>query len=63
MDFIIILIFSLFQQKICETGQIRALILHVYRMELFQAVISGLVYFQIQTLSNVNPVLLRNLPF
>jgi hypothetical protein len=26
MDFIIILIFSLFQLKICENGQIRALI-------------------------------------
>ena len=48
------LIFSLFQLKICETGQIRALILHVYRMGLFQTVISGLIYFQIQTLSNVN---------
>ena len=54
MDFIIILIFSLFQLKICETGQIRALILHVYRMGLLQTVISGLIYFQIQTLSNVN---------
>jgi hypothetical protein len=54
MDFIIILIFSLYQLKICETGQIRALILHVYRMGLFQTVISGLIYFQIQTLSNVN---------
>ena len=54
MDFIIILIFSFFQLKICETGQIRALILHVYRMGLFQTVISGLIYFQIQTLSNVN---------
>jgi hypothetical protein len=56
MDFIIILIFSLFQLKICETAQIRALILHVYRMGpmgLFQTVISGLIYFQIQTLSNV----------
>jgi hypothetical protein len=56
MDFIIILIFSLFQLKICETGQIRVIILHVYtcRMGLFQTVISGLIYFQIQTLSNVN---------
>jgi hypothetical protein len=54
MDFIIILMFSLYQLKICETGRIRALILHVYRMGLFQTVISGLIYFQIQTLSNVN---------
>jgi hypothetical protein len=54
MDFIIILIFSLFQLIICETGQIRPLILHVYRMGLFQTVISGLIYFQIQTLSNIN---------
>ena len=57
MDFIIILIFSFFQLKICETDQIRALLLHVYRMGpmgLFQTVISGLIYFQIQTLSNVN---------
>jgi hypothetical protein len=57
MDFIIILIFSLFQLKICETDQIRALLLHVCRMGpmgLFQTVISGLIYFQIQTLSNVN---------
>ena len=53
MDFIIILIFSLFQLIICETGLIRALILHVYRMGLFQTVISGLLYFQIQMLSNV----------
>jgi hypothetical protein len=45
MDFIIILMFSLYQLKICETGQIRALILHVYRMGLFQTVISGLIYF------------------
>jgi hypothetical protein len=57
MDFIIILIFSLFQLKICETDQIRALLLQVYRMGpmgLFQIDISGLIYFQIQTLSNVN---------
>jgi hypothetical protein len=54
MDFIIMLILSLFQLKICETGQIRGLILHVYRMGLFQTIISGLIYFQIQTLSNVN---------
>jgi hypothetical protein len=51
MDFIIILIFSLFQLITCETGQIRALILHVYRMGLFQTVISGLIYFQIQTMA------------
>jgi hypothetical protein len=40
-----------------KTDQIRALLLHVYRMGLmglFQTVISGLIYFQIQTLSNVN---------
>ena len=57
MDFIIILIFSIFQLKICETDQIRALLLHVYRMGpmgIFQTVISGLIYFQIQMLSNVN---------
>ena len=54
MDFIIIIIFSLFQLKICETDQIKGLLLHVYRMRLFQTVISGLIYFQIQTLSNVN---------
>ena len=57
MDFIIILIFSLFQLKICEIDQIRALLLHVYRMGpmgLFQAVISGLIYFQIQMLSNLD---------
>jgi hypothetical protein len=54
LDFIIILMFFPYQLKICETGQIRALILHVYRMGLFQTVISGLIYFQIQTLSNVN---------
>jgi hypothetical protein len=48
---------TLFQLKICETDQIRALLLHVYRMGpmgLFQTVISGLIYFQIQRLSNVN---------
>jgi hypothetical protein len=48
---------QVFQLKICETDQIIALLLHVYRMGpmgLFQTVISGLIYFQIQTLSNVN---------
>jgi len=45
MGVIIIFIFSLFQLEICETGQIGAFILHVYRMGLFQTIISGLIYF------------------